>query len=268
MSALRIAIPLLLISQSTQLQAIEFSATAIQSVPGRADVSTHLYYSSGRIRKEFFYHGEPVIQILDANKHISLMCFTEQQVCYENKSLEEINIGIEQAQNSPCDGNKKLLCENLGEEVLNGRKAVHWKIGTRPKKVVKKDKKTIVNAEAKAQKVSFQWLDSALGIPVKIVSFNGARSDLIWLGSEIVNNRKTEKWQQLIKPVNGNKLESTVWFDTELKISIKQAFANGNSQELRQIVVEKLSNKLFTLPVGFEKQVIGKRVSNKKSNIQ
>ena len=84
----------------TPVAAIQFSANAVMSTPGRADVSTHLYYSSGRIRKEFFYYGEPVIQILDANRHISLMCFTDQQLCYENKTLEEINIGIESAMES------------------------------------------------------------------------------------------------------------------------------------------------------------------------
>jgi hypothetical protein len=235
-------LPLLLfIVGQSHAQAIQFSANAVMSTPGRADVSTHLYYSSGRIRKEFFYYGEPVIQILDANKHISLMCFTDQQLCYENKTLEEINIGIESAMESPCEDNATLVCENLGEKVLNGRKAVEWKINASP---------------SDEDMVSHLWLDAELGIPVKQTLFNGTTIELKWLGSEQLDTRQTEKWLQTIRLSNGEVLESHQWYDKELKISIREAFPNGNSQELKHIVVEKLPDKLFTIPVGYEKKII------------
>lgn len=221
--------------------ALQFSANAVMSTPGRADVSTHLYYSSGRIRKEFYYYGEPVIQILDANKHISLMCFTEQQMCYENKTLEEINIGIESAVESPCDDNKALKCENLGERQLNKRIAVEWKI---------------IATEGKKELISHLWLDAELKIPVKQTLFNGTSIELQWLGSEKLDNRETEKWLQRIKLANGEIQESHQWFDKELKISIRESFSNGNSQELKHIVVENLPDKLFTMPVGYEKKII------------
>lgn len=221
--------------------ALQFSANAVMSTPGRADVSTHLYYSSGRIRKEFFYYGEPVIQIVDANKHISLMCFTDQQLCYENKTLEEINIGIENAIASPCENNDKLLCENLGETQLNKRTAIHWKI---------------VAQEGEKELVSYLWLDSELKIPVKQTLFNGTQIELQWLGSEKLDQRDTEKWLQLITLPNGEVQESYQWYDKELKISIRESFPNGNSQELKHIVVENLPDKLFTMPVGYEKKII------------
>ncbi len=223
------------------VQAIQFSANAVLSTPGRADVSTHLYYSSGRIRKEFFYYGEPVIQILDANKHVSWMCFTDQQLCYENQSLEEINIGIENAIHSPCEDNATLKCENLGQQNLNNRPAVQWKI--------------IAN-EGDKELVSHLWLDAELKIPVKQTLFNGTSIELEWLGSEKLDNRDTEKWIQRIKLPSGEVQESYQWFDKELKISIRESFTNGNSQELKHIVVENIPDKLFTIPVGFEKKTI------------
>ncbi len=224
---------------SESVSAIQFSANAVMSTPGRADVSTHLYYSSGRIRKEFFYYGEPVIQILDANKHISLMCFTEQQLCYENKTLEEINIGIESAVTSPCKDNTALKCENLGEQLLNERKAIQWKI---------------IASKGDKELVSFMWLDAELKIPVKQTLFNGALIELQWLGSEQLGNRETEKWLQRIKLADGETRESYQWFDKELKISIRESFPNGNSQELKHIVVENLPDKLFTMPAGYKKK--------------
>ena len=223
------------------VHAIQFSANAVMSTPGRADVSTHLYYSSGRIRKEFFYYGEPVIQILDANKHISLMCFTDQQLCYENTTLEEINIGIENAMISPCEENATLQCENLGEEVLNERQTIEWKI---------------IAKQGDSEMVSHLWLDAELGIPVKQTLFNGTTIELKWLGSEKLDTRDTEKWLQSIRLADGELLESYQWYDKELKISIREDFPNGNSRELKHIVVENLPDKLFTIPVGYDKKII------------
>lgn len=211
------------------------------SAPGSADVSTYLFYSTGRIRKEFFYYGEPVIQILDANKHVSLMCFTEQQLCYENTTLEEINIGIENAMSSPCEGSASVVCENMGEEQLNNRKATKWQI------VVKDGEK---------EKLSSLWIDSELKIPVKQALFNGTVIELKWLGDEKLNDRDTEKWVQQIKLESGVTEESFQWFDKELKISIRETLANGNSQELQHIVVEALEENLFTIPEGYDKKVM------------
>lgn len=225
------------LAYSPVVQALQFSANAVMSTPGRADVSTFLYYASGRMRKEFYYYGEPVIQILDANKQINLMCFTEQQVCYQNKTLEQVNIDIESAINSPCEESSSLQCENLGEQQLNNRKAVEWKITT-----IEKDK----------QVVTHLWLDSELKIPVKQSLSNGATIELIWLGSDKLENRDTEKWLQTVKLPNGETEESFQWYDKELKISIRQTFPNGNTQELKHIVVDKLPDNLFTMPLGYE----------------
>ena len=234
---------------SPALLAIQFSANAVMSTPGRADISTQLYYAAGRMRKEFYYYGEPVIQVLDADKKLNLMCFTKQQVCYQNKTLEQIN--IETAVSSPCAENSALKCENLGEQELNNRKAVEWKITTN-----EKDK----------QLVSHMWLDSELNIPVKQQLSNGASIELIWLGSEKLDNRNTEKWVQTIKLPNGETQESYQWYDKELKISIRQSFPNGNTQELKHIVVENLPDKLFTMPVGYEIKSINNQsgISGKK----
>lgn len=231
-------------------EAIQFSANAVMSTPGRADVSTYLYYSTGRIRKEFFYYGEPVIQILDANKHISLMCFTEQAVCYENKTLEEINIGIERVITSPCENSTSLICENLGTEELNQRMAIKWKI---------------TEKQGDKEKISNLWLDTELNIPVKQTLYNGTIIELKWLGVEKLGNRDTDKWVQYIKLTNGETQESFQWFDKELKISIRETFPNGNSQELQHIVVENLQDKLFIMPVGFEKKSIDNPSIQKKS---
>jgi hypothetical protein len=226
---------------SAPVAAQQFSASAVMSTPGRADVTTQLYYSPGRIRKEFYYYGEPVIQILDANKHVNLMCFNDQQLCYENPSLEQINIGIKSAISSPCKNNKALKCENLGKTELNKRPAIKWKI---------------VAKDGDKELESYLWLDDELKIPVRQTMFNGTTVELEWLGSEKLNNRDTDKWRQVIKYPSGETQESYQWFDKELKIIIRETFPDGNIQELKHIVVENIPDKLFTIPVGFEKKTM------------
>ncbi len=235
---------------SATVLAIQFSADAVMSTPGHADVSTFLYYSNGRIRKEFYYYGEPVIQILDANKHKSLMCFTEQKICYQNKSMEEIHIGIENAMTQACNHNKSLNCKNLGDEVLHKRKATKWKISA---------------STGKKQLVSYIWMDKELNIPIKQLLSNGTRINLTWLGHEKLAQRDTDKWLQEIKLPNGSLQKSFQWFDRELKISIRETFPDGNSQELKNIMVRKLKDKLFAIPKGYELKVVRPDDADKKT---
>jgi len=222
-------------------EALQFSANAVMSAPGRADVSTFLYYSDGRIRKEFFYYGEPVVQILDANKHKSLMCFTEQKLCYENTSMEEINIGIENAMTSACKNNQLLKCKNLGEVKLGKRKATKWKV---------------VSKQGKKKEVSYLWMDKELNIPIRQELSNGTQIELQWLGREKLNSRDTDKWLQKIKLPSGVKQQSYQWFDRELKISIRESFPDGNTQELKNIVVRKFKDLLFATPPGYQLKVV------------
>jgi len=230
--------------------AIQFTATAVMSRPGQADVTTQLAYSTGRIRKEFFYYGEPVVEIVDARSDTSLMCFTEQQVCYESKSPTDIDIGIEKRLETPCDGaGKSLSCSRVGEEKVNGRATVKWKI---------------VAKEGDKELVSWTWMDKALKVPIRQKLFNGTDIELKWLGSEKLDNRDTDRWLRRITYPDGRSEESRLWFDKELNIIIREDFANGGSRVLKHIVVENLPDKLFTIPAGYEKRSLPASGGRKK----
>lgn len=237
---MRRLIPLLLLFLTVEAAAIQFTATAVLSRPGQADVTTQLAYSTGRIRKEFFYYGEPVVEILNAETNTSLMCFTEQQACYESHSPTDINIGIEKRLETPCDdAADALTCTRAGEEKINGRGTVKWKI---------------VAKDGDQELVSWTWMDKALKIPVRQKLFNGTDIELKWLGSETLDNRDTDRWRRRITYPDGRSEESQLWYDKELNIIIREDFANGASRVLKHIVVEKLPDKLFTIPAGYEKR--------------
>ncbi len=231
---------LLLLIFPSLVAAIQFKATAVMTQPGQADVTTQIAYSSGRIRKEFFYYGEPVIEIIDANKDTSLMCFTGQQVCYESKSQADIDLGIEHRFETPCDGaGKGVTCTRVGEEKINGRDAVKWKVTAR---------------DGDKELVSWSWMDKELKIPIRQKLFNGTEIELEWLGSEKLGNRDTDRWLRRITYPDGLSVENQLWFDKQLQIIIREDFPNGGSRVLKHIVVENLPDKLFTIPAGYEKR--------------
>lgn len=232
---------LLLISNTAF--AIQFSANAMMSAPGRADISSKIYYSPEMIRKEFFYYGEPVVQILNSKDNVSLMCFSQQSICYENAMLEEIDVGISEAKVNPCSSLEGVSCKRLGEEILNKRKAIKWQL-------TRKQGETLFH--------SYVWVDAEINIPVKNLENKKSDLELVWVGNEQLGDRKTQKWLETITLDNGQKIKRQQWFDEELKISIKQLYPNGNHQELNNIIVEKLDIDLFKIPVGFKKVVTQK----------
>lgn len=148
----------------TTVNALQFSATAIKSTPGLADTTSRIYYSPEKIRKEFFYYGEPVVHILNAKEKVSLMCFSDQKLCYENTLLEKIDVGISEAKTNPCSSLKNISCERVGEEVLNKRKAIKWKL---------------TRTEGEAIYFSFVWIDAEINIPVKNLENNKSSLELI-----------------------------------------------------------------------------------------
>lgn len=218
---------------------VQFSATAIMSIPGRADSTSKVYVAPNKIRKEFYYYGEPVIQILNSKQNTSLMCFSSQAVCYENEYFDDIDLGLSKANPNPCVGQKKVTCKKVAEEIFNKRKTYKWKLSEKTGETVSS---------------SLLWVDAELNIPVKTSLKSNIKSELIWQGEESVNQRKTQKWLEIVTQQGKKPMKRQQWFDTELKISIKQAYPNGQSQELRAISIQKLDQDIFNMPIGFVKK--------------
>lgn len=232
---------MLLLSGFSQAQAIDFIAEAtMKSAEGQIN-TTRIFVGQQRLRKEFLYYGEPVIQILNPRESKSLMCFRSQKVCYESGSNEQLPTGLIAADANPCASQSSLICKNLGTENINGRDAVKWSISTQAGENVKPE--------------SWIWLDSAWHIPVRQDYANGVRMELIWRGEEKVQERITDKWTQSIILSNGLTQQKNQWFDRELGLSIREEYPNGSVQELSEIQVQELPDTMFEVPEGFELQM-------------
>jgi len=74
------------------------------------------------------------------------------------------------------------------------------------------------------------------------------------LGAETVNGRRTEKWQLVSKSDHGE-VTTTLWFDNELGIPVRELVPGKMMRELKNVKVGPQPDTLFMVPDGFEKLV-------------
>ena len=72
------------------------------------------------------------------------------------------------------------------------------------------------------------------------------------LGTETVNGRATDKWQITATSKEGE-VTSTLWFDTELGVPIRELIPGKLMREMTNIKVGPQSEQKFELPAGVEK---------------
>ena len=72
------------------------------------------------------------------------------------------------------------------------------------------------------------------------------------LGAENINGRATEKWQ-IIATIKGAEVVSTLWFDVELGIPIRELVPGKMMRELKNIRLGTQSDQQFQLPSGARK---------------
>lgn len=215
-----------------------FSADAVMSLEDGQRATARLYVDDGRMRKEYQYLGEPVVEILDTRRGISLMCFRSQRTCFENESLERLELGAERRfPADPCEGSEQLRCSELGVESVNGRQAVKW---------------AIEGDFQGREVVTHQWIDRKTHVPLRRELPDGSLIELIDRGHERVNGRETDKWEVVARYADGTRQVFYQWYDRELGIAIRQEHPDGGTQELRNIMVGRVPGRLFEPPPGFQ----------------
>jgi hypothetical protein len=227
---------------SVGVGAAEFSARAVMTTADGVDESADLFVSQGRMRKEYDYYGEPVVEILDSTRQTDWMCFRAQRTCFETRSLDTLQSGAERPfPENPCEHTKGLSCKQLGEEQVNGRTAIKWEV---------------VGSFRGDRIVMHQWIDKQTNIPLKREMGEGVVIELTDQGDETIGGRRTTKWKVMTHYPDGREEVIFQWLDHELGIAIRQEIPGSGSQELRDIQVGTVPDRLFKTPEGY--QVINK----------
>ena len=217
----------------------EFSAEAVQSVPGRPSMNVKMFISKKAVRTESTMNGNTLIEIVYP-KDKRRVLLNQQRKIYVEQKAQNINAAKSQKiSSSPCSGIMNATCKKIGKDKITSRAAVKWEM----------------TAQINGNKVkSLHWLDKKHHMPLRVQLHDGTISTMTLVGKEKINGRNTEKWKfDAIRP-NGQKLESLQWYDPKLKMVIREALPGGYVRELKNIKVAKQNKKLFKVPSDYKKE--------------
>lgn len=215
---------------------VEFSAEAVISMPQHPDRHMKLYVGKKAVRREIEVDGKAFVEIVYPEEGRSLHIDTGLK-SYSEK-LFPVEVG--KKKDTPCDQIISSVCEKLGEETVDGHKTEKWQI--------------ISNNNGRKLR-TLHWIDIKRKLALREFFPDGSVAELKMLKKVKINGRNTEKWQRTMSRPNGDNVRSFQWYDTGLKIAIKEELPGGYIRELKNIKVSRQDNSLFTAPSGYKKIV-------------
>lgn len=238
----RVALLMLLVMSAGVAHAfevnVEFTAEAMQSMPGQAPVYSKMYVSKNAVRTESYINGSLVVDITFPYQGRRLRLFPETKKYIAASSLPVIMEPNKKAAQSPCDGMPGSVCKNMGNEILNGIKVEKWQI---EKKVKDKVLKVL------------QWIDPKRNLSLREMSPDGSIAELRTLGKSDLYGREVEVWEYIESNATGITDRSKQWYDPELKMVIQEQKQGGYFRGLRNIKTGKQNKALFELPASYQK---------------
>ncbi|MCW9012785.1 MAG: DUF4412 domain-containing protein [Gammaproteobacteria bacterium] len=221
----------------TASMAVEFSAEAVMKSPQHADSVSRMYVSKNAVRTEITAENQNFIEIIFPDEGRAIM-LNPQLKAYREVSVDKNLKNKTSTNNSPCEQIPDAQCEKLGQENINGRSTEKWQV--------------ITTNQGKKQR-TLHWIDTERKLALREFFPDGSVSELSMLGKEIMNGRKTEKWQRLLSRPDGSKMVSYQWYDPELEIAIREELPGGYVRELRNIKIARQKSSLFKIPDEFKK---------------
>ncbi len=222
---------------SISAHSASYSALAVEQDKGMLSQSK-IFVKGNKVRMEYELDGEKYIQISNPQKKRSWVLIPDKKVYIESKTSADLLPKSRQVNIKKICKPKHIACQKQGLDVVNGRKAVKWKL---------------IYDMGKVKLNSYLWVDTKLGIPLKQQYQNGSYSELDFVKNEVVLGRKTQKWKLLLVNPAGEKVEIIQWYDPQLSLTIKEIYPDQSIKELRNIKTINLSDSLFELPKGYKR---------------
>jgi len=226
---------LIVASQSNALaKSIEFSADAVIGVPHQAPRKSRLFVGKDAVRRESVINGQAMIEIVFPEKGRAVL-INEQLKSYKERVFPH---QPQDKDHNPCLKIKNAKCEKLGTESIDGLKTEKWQV---------------ITSNQGRNIRTLHWIDTKRKLAIREFFPDGTVSELKMIKNEKVNKRNTEKWQRTVSRPDGQVITSYQWYDSKLKIAIKEELPGGFTRELKNIQVSKQSDKLFNVPDDYMK---------------
>ena len=218
---------------------IQFSADAIQSVPGKPEMRAKIFVGKNAVRNEYQVNGETYVELVRQGKNGQVILNPQKKEFFEVPGAPA-NLPFlarnKSKKSSPCEGVKNVTCRKLGVEKVNGRKTEKWEF---------------VNRANNRELRSLHWIDVKKNFPIRELFPDGSSSEMRLLGEEQLDGRVTQRWEMVRMLPDGQKQYSMQWHDDELKFAIREVLPGGYMRELRNIKIGKQKDDKFKIPADY-----------------
>ncbi|MDH5611070.1 MAG: DUF4412 domain-containing protein [Gammaproteobacteria bacterium] len=216
---------------------VEFSADAVISAPQQNMRQTKLFVSEKAVRNESVVNEQVIVEIVYPQEGRAVL-INNPLKSYVEKVFDRQN--NKKNNDTPCDQISNAICEKLGNENIDGHDTEKWQI----------------ISENRGRKLrTLHWMDIKRKLAIREFFPDGSVAELKMLQKEKINGRNTEKWQRTLSRPDGKSAVSYQWYDPGLKIAIKEELPGGYIRELKNIVVSKQPDDLFSVPGDYAKIV-------------
>jgi hypothetical protein len=227
-------------AEAQAVSSVQFSGRSIQSSPDGGSKQARLYVGDNQVRMEHERDGRQVVEIYDMNKRRVLFLVPGQKIYMQRDLSAEAMTGpvLKSKDSNPCSAMRDGDCRKLGSESLYGRPVSRWEV------TVKHQGKTLR---------SLHWIDDQRLMSLRDVWPDGSTTESILKGVESLDGRETERWQRTTTTSGGGRQETTLWYDAELQLAVREELPGGYYREIKDIHVAPQPPDLFTVPAGYRR---------------
>lgn len=223
-----------------QEPARDFTATAIQVLPDQSETTGKIAKSGTDMRLEFERDGLRTIRILRPTEGIMWILDPQNRTYMEFKGPPVPRDAIE-GHSTPCPtpspATQGLRCDRSGPDlVISGIQTERW------------------NIAAPGQPPQVVYWDSQRRQALREEYPDGSLKQMTFKAMETLAGREVEHWRMELQRKGQAPLFGDWWFDTGLRVVLREELPDGSARRLEDIVVGPVDPALFTLPEGWTKQ--------------
>ena len=213
---------------------LEFSADAVQSLPGAEIQTGKLFVSQEGTRFEYQQHGRPIIQIILPGKGLKRLIFPLQRAYMEYKSQAGQHVSMFEPA-TPCRKARYLKCDKAGSTKINGMDAERWSISSQRSPVKMR-----------------VWWDAKRHIALRQEYSDGRIMQATLRGMQKFEDRDVEHWEFIYTYPNGRFQRAMSLISPELGLAVIEQLPNGAIRRLHNIKQNAPDAKLFDIPKGYK----------------
>lgn len=220
-------------------QTVDFTATAVQSMPNQPEQTGLIAKSGQNMRFEYEQNGQQLIKILRPTEGIILILDPNTQTYMEFNGPIIPATAIDEHP-TPCPTeNDGPRCERIGSDVtISGVQAERWLIGY-----------------PQQQPQVILW-DPERRRALRQENPDGSLMQMTFQAMEDIDGRAVEHWTISLTSPTQAALSGDWWFAPDLRVVVQENLPDGQTRRLENIDISPVDPAMFAAPEGWQQQNI------------